>query len=186
MNGKLYISNTMNGKLYISNTIRSSEGQKRAFFIAFLGAMAISLSIVEHMVPKPFPWMRIGLANAITLYAFTLLKPREVMLVVLSRVIATSILIGSFLSITFILSFSGALTSFMMMYLFYTYLRKFFSIVGISVIGALTSNTVQLIMVNILFINTRLSYYFLPFILLFALLGGILSGWFSRFLVENI
>ena len=33
--------------------------------MAFLGAMAISFSIIESMVPKPLPWMRIGLANAI-------------------------------------------------------------------------------------------------------------------------
>ena len=66
-------------KLFISTTIRKSEGDKRIFFMAFLGAMAISFSIIESMVPKPLPWMRIGLANAITLYSFTVLRPREVL-----------------------------------------------------------------------------------------------------------
>ena len=63
--------------------------------MAFLAAMAISFSIIESMIPKPLPWMRIGLANAITLYSFTVLKPREVLPVVLSRVVATSIMLGT-------------------------------------------------------------------------------------------
>jgi heptaprenyl diphosphate synthase len=173
-------------KYVISTTIRESEGNKRIFFMAFLGAMAISFSIIESMVPKPLPWMRIGLANAITLYAFTVLKPYEVLPVVLSRVIATSILLGTLLSVSFFLSLSGAVSSFIIMYLLYKHMRRFFSIVGVSVAGAVTSNAAQLAMLNFLFINSRISYYFLPFILLFALVGGVLSGLFARFLSENI
>ncbi len=173
-------------KFYISNTIKDSEGEKRVFFIAFLSTMAIFLSIAEHMIPKPLPWMRIGLANAITLYAFTIIKKREVFLIVLSRVLATSLLIGSFLSITFFLSITGAISSFILMYIFYTFLSRFFSLVGISVIGALTSNVAQLLLINTIFVQSRLSFYFLPFIMLFALIGGILSGLFGRFLVNNI
>ena len=154
--------------------------------MAFLGAMAISFSIIESMIPKPLPWMRIGLANAITLYAFTVLKPYEVLPVVLSRVVATSILLGTLLSVSFFLSLSGALSSFIIMYLLYKYMHRFFSIVGVSVAGAVTSNAAQLTVLNILFINSRISYFFLPFILIFALAGGILSGLFARFLTENI
>ncbi len=176
----------MGPKLFISTTIRNSQGNKRIFFIAFLGAMAISFSIIESMVPKPLPWMRIGLANAITLFSFTVLRPREVLPVVLSRVVASSILLGTLFSVSFFLSLSGALSSFIIMYLLYTYMRRVFSLVGISVAGAVTSNAAQLTMLNLLFINNRISYFFLPFILLFARIGGVLSGLFARFLTENI
>ena len=154
--------------------------------MAFLGAMAISFSIIESMIPKPMPWMRIGLANAITLYSFTVLKPSEVLPVVLSRVVATSIMLGTLFSVSFFLSLSGALSSFIIMYLLYTYTRRVFSLVGVSVAGAVTSNAAQLTMLNLLFINNRISYLFLPFILVFALIGGVLSGLFARFLTENI
>lgn len=170
----------------ISNAIRGSEGQRRIFYIAFLATMAIFLAIAEHMIPKPLPWMRIGLANAITLYAFTILKPREVLLVVVSRTVAASLLIGSFLSVTFILSFFGALSSFAVMCLLYTALRRWFSLVGVSIAGALTSNMAQLMLVNAIFIRSALSYYFVPILLGFALAGGFLSGLFGRFLSENI
>jgi heptaprenyl diphosphate synthase len=170
----------------ISRTIQDSEGERRIFFISFLAALSITLSIVETMVPKPLPWMRIGLANAITLYAFTLLRPGEVLLLVMARVLATSLLIGSFLSVTFALSIAGALASFAVMLVLYRFFKPVFSLVGVSVAGALTSNTVQLALINMLFINSRISYYFLPVIILFGLAGGILSGLFGRFLTENI
>jgi heptaprenyl diphosphate synthase len=171
---------------YISNTIKESSGQERIFFIAFLATMAIFLSIAEHIIPKPLPWMRIGLANAITLYAFSFLKNREVLLIVVSRVVATSLLIGSFMSITFALSISGAVSSFIIMCVLFSFFRRVFSLVGISIIGAVTSNLVQLMLVNAVFVRSSISYYFIPIVLLFALVGGIISGLFGRFLSENL
>ncbi|UCB45433.1 MAG: Gx transporter family protein [Spirochaetota bacterium] len=173
-------------KFYISDSIKTSVGQKRVFFIAFLATMAIFLAIAEHMIPKPLPWMRIGLANAITLYAFTIIKKREVFLIVLSRVVATSLLIGSFMSLGFLLSISGAVSSFILMSILYSYCRKVFSLVGISILGAVTSNLVQLLLVNAVFVRSSISYYFIPMVLLLALAGGILSGLFGRFLSENL
>ena len=173
-------------KSYISNTISASEGKQRLFYIAFLATMAIFLAIAEHMIPKPLPWMRIGLANAVTLYAFTILRPREVFLVVISRTVAASLLIGSFLSVTFILSFAGAVSSFAVMCLLYLFLRRWFGLVGMSVAGAVTSNMVQLFVVNAVFVGSALSHYFVPILLGFALVGGVLSGLFGRFLAENL
>jgi heptaprenyl diphosphate synthase len=174
------------GESYISESIREATGRRRLFYIAFLATMAIFLAIAEHMIPKPLPWMRIGLANAVTLYAFTILRPKEVFLLVVSRTIAASLLLGSFLSVTFILSFSGAISSFCVMCLLYLFLRPGFSLVGISVAGAFASNMTQLVIVNALFIQSGLSYYFIPVLTGFALVGGILSGLFGRFLSENI
>ena len=170
----------------ISRIIRGSEGRRRLYYGAFLATLAIFLAIAESVIPKPLPWMRLGLSNAITLYAFTLLRPREVLLVVLSRVVAASFLLGSFLSIGFVLSLTGAVSSFCVMFLLYRSLRRWVSPVGISVMGAVTSNSAQLAVVNALFVGSRLSFYLLPFLFLFALVGGTASGLFGRFLMENI
>jgi uncharacterized membrane protein len=72
------------------------------------------------------------------------------------------------------------------MLLFHRCLGRVFSLVGISVAGALASNYAQLMLVNALFIDSRISFYFLPFIFLFALAGGTVSGLFGNFLVENL
>jgi heptaprenyl diphosphate synthase len=170
----------------ISRTIRRSEGRRRLYYGAFLATLAIFLAIAESVIPKPLPWMRLGLSNAITLYAFTVLRPREVLLVVLSRVVAASFLLGSFLSIGFVLSLTGAVSSFCVMFLLYRSLRRWVSPVGVSVMGAVTSNGAQLAVVNALFVGSRLSFYLLPFLFLFALVGGTASGLFGRFLMDNI
>jgi len=173
-------------KVEISRIIRASEGRKRVYYAAFLATLAIFFSIAESVIPKPLPWMRLGLANAITLYAFCVLRPREVLLVVISRTVAASLLLGTFLSMGFILSLTGALSSFSVMLLMYRSLRRWVSPVGISVAGAVTSNTAQLALVNALFVGSRLSLYLLPFLFLFALVGGIVSGFLGRFLTENL
>jgi len=170
----------------ITETIRESSGGRRTFFIAFLSTMAIFFAVAETAVPKPLPWMRLGLANAITLYALSTIRVKEALIIVVARVIAASLLVGTFLSIGFILSLTGALASFAVMCFFYSICKRWISLVGISVLGAVTSNASQLFVVNTLFVNSRLSYYFLPFLFLFALAGGTISGLFGRFLVKNI
>lgn len=170
----------------ITEIIQESSGPKRTFAISFLATMAIFLAIAESAVPKPLPWMRLGLANAITLYAFSTMRVREALIIVIARVLAASLLVGTFLSIGFVLSLTGALTSFAVMCFFYSTCRRWISLIGISVLGAVTSNASQLFIVNTLFVNSRLSYYFLPFLFLFALAGGTISGLFGRFLVRNV
>jgi heptaprenyl diphosphate synthase len=173
-------------RIGISEAIRTSEGRKRVYYAAFLSTLAIFLAIAESIIPKPLPWFRLGLANAVTLYAFSVLRPREVLLVVLSRTIASSLLLGTFLSVSFILSLTGVLASLAVMLLLYYGLGRWVSLVGISIVGAVTSNAAQLFVVNALFVGSRLSMYLLPFLFLFALVGGTVSGLFGRFLTENL
>jgi heptaprenyl diphosphate synthase len=170
----------------ISKIIRGSDGNRRVFYAAFLVTFALFLSIAESLIPKPLPWMRLGLANAVTLFAFSVLRPREVLLVVICRVLAASLLLGTFLSVGFLLSFSGALSSFLVMLAMYRFLGRWISVVGVSVAGAATSNAVQLLVVNALFVGSRLSFSLLPILFLFALIGGTVSGLFGRFLTDNL
>jgi heptaprenyl diphosphate synthase len=173
-------------EMEISKTIRESRGRKRIFCAAFLATLAIFLAIAESIIPKPLPWMRLGLANAITLYAFGVFKPREVLLILVARIVAASLLLGTFLSMGFVLSLTGALSSFVIMLLLYRIRGRWVSLVGISIMGAVTSNAAQLAVVNALFVGSRFSYYLLPFLFLFALIGGTVSGLFGRFLTENL
>ena len=172
--------------LHISQIIRDSEGTKRIYCASFLATLAIFLAIAESIIPRPLPWMRLGLANAITLYAFSVMRPKEVLLVIVGRVVATSLLLGTFLSVGFLLSITGALSSFLVMYVLYRLCRRWVGLVGISILGAVMSNAAQLLVVNALFVGSSLSYYLLPFLFLFALIGGAVSGLFGQFLTEKL
>ena len=46
-------------------------------FVALLAAFALFLSTVEYMIPKPIPFMRIGLANLPLIIGLGVLTYRE-------------------------------------------------------------------------------------------------------------
>src|SRR5512142_2499808 len=105
--------------------------------IAVLSAYALSLHAFESLLPTPIPWLKLGLANIITLVALVLYGFRTALMVTLIRVVLTSIFIGTFLGPAFILSTGGGLASIAAMGLSAKYLKRLFGTVGLSLIGAL-------------------------------------------------
>ncbi|MCC6206606.1 MAG: Gx transporter family protein [Gammaproteobacteria bacterium] len=79
--------------------------------IAWLAALAITIHIAESMLPSPLPGIKPGLANIVTIAALHLYGWRAAVWVSLLRVVVGGILIGTFLTPTFLLSFSGALAA---------------------------------------------------------------------------
>lgn len=79
--------------------------------VAWLAALAITIHVAESMLPSPLPGIKPGLANVVTIAALLLYGWRAAVWVSLLRVVVGSILIGTFLTPTFVLSFSGALAA---------------------------------------------------------------------------
>ena len=74
--------------------------------IALLAALAISIHIIESAFPSPLPGVKPGLANVITLFTFIRYGWQTALQVSLLRVVISSLLLGTFLSPTFLLSLS--------------------------------------------------------------------------------
>ena len=68
-------------------------------FVALLAAFALFLSTVEYMIPKPIPFMRIGLAN-LPYYRFRCLTYREYFFFALLKVIGQGLISGTFFLIS--------------------------------------------------------------------------------------
>lgn len=79
--------------------------------IAYLAALAIVIHVVEASVPSPLPGIKPGLANVVTVLVLLLFGLRAAIWVAMLRVVAGSLVVGSFLSPTFIMSFSGAVAA---------------------------------------------------------------------------
>ena len=79
--------------------------------IARMAALAMGLSMLEAAIPSPLPGVKPGLANIVTLIVLTRYGWRMAAWVSLLRVLAGSLLMGSFLTPGFFLSVSGALCS---------------------------------------------------------------------------
>jgi heptaprenyl diphosphate synthase len=79
--------------------------------IAYLAALAIVIHVVEASLPSPLPGIKPVLANVVTVLAMLLFGLRAAIWVAMLRVVAGSLVVGSFLSPTFIMSFSGAVAA---------------------------------------------------------------------------
>lgn len=145
--------------------------------VAVLVALACVLQVAESFIPHPVPGLRLGLANMITLTAMVLLGFRYAMEVALLRTILSALIMGTFMSPTFILSFSGAVVSTAVMGLFYwlSGIHRYFrlSVIGVSILGAVTHNMVQLFLAYFLLVKHGGIFIFFPYLSL----GAVATGW---------
>ncbi len=155
--------------------------------IAVLSAYALALHGFESLLPTPIPWLRLGLANIITLVALVLYGFRTAMAVTLIRVILASIFLGTFLGPSFMLSFAGGVASTAAMGLAFAVFGGLFGPVGLSLIGALFHNIAQLTLAYFLFIQRIEAVLFIaPVIILIGTLTGVANGAVSGLLIKKI
>ena len=153
--------------------------------ISLLSAFALALTALESMFPPvvPIPGVKLGLANIVTLVSFSLIKKRQVFLVVLIRLIMTGLILGTFLAPVFWISCGGGLLSFLVMAVFRG--QRLISIVGVSLAGAASHNIGQLIAVSFLFDNMGV-FFFLPWLLLWSVPMGLFTGFAARLTISAL
>lgn len=142
--------------------------------VAWLTALAMTIHIVESAFPNPLPGMKPGLANMVTTIVLIKFGWKMAAWVNLLRVIAGSLVIGTFLSPTFILSLSGALASIAVLALL-QYLPGC-GPVGYSVASALAHTFAQFWVAYMLFIRHEGLFHLLPPFMTVALILGIANG----------
>lgn len=150
--------------------------------ISVLVSCACVLQIMESLIPHPIPGMRLGLANAITLIALMSFGFRTAMEVTFLRTIVSSLILGTFLSPAFAMSFGGGLASVFVMGGMYRLFRGAFSLIGISVMGALAHMFAQFAIVYFLLGQHIGIFWLLPVLTISSLLTGFLNGWIANFI----
>lgn len=159
--------------------------KKYEIYLIFLVLLGLYLSLLETMVPKPFPWMKIGLSNISILIALEKFEKKMALEVVLLRVLVQGIMLGTIFTPGFLISLSAGLVS-TLFTIFLFYFRKYLSLISISTFSAFIHNVVQLVVVYfLLFRNISLrSKSIIIFILIFLLVGTI-SGFIIGFIVTK-
>ena len=154
--------------------------------IALLVGLGVVLHRLEAMLPLPTPWVKLGLANIMTLIALVFLGFRAALEVTLLRILLGSVLGGTFLSPTFFLSLAGGLASVGLMGLLYREGRRVFSLVGISVAAAYAHTVAIFVCVYFLFIQQSAFFNLLPVFLTFSLVSGVLTGLLANHLTRHL
>ena len=152
--------------------------------IARLAAYAILLHVLEAMIPSPLPGVKPGIANIVVLYVLYRDGWVAAVWVSLLRVLAGSLILGSFLTPTFMLSLSGALCSLACLALAQYLPKRFFGPLSLSLLAALAHMAGQLILVRFWLIPNDGILYLLPVLMSFASLFGLVNGFITARLVQ--
>ena len=153
--------------------------------ISLLVALAAVLSIIENQFAIPLaPWLKLGLANIMTLLALEMYGMKAAIAVSCLR----SLIAGIFGTLPMLVfSFSAALASSAVMGILFNISRSNFSIVGLSVIGAVVHNATQLFIAYLILKLSISSLIFLsPFMLISATVAGIITGLIAKYLSKTI
>lgn len=163
------------------------QNTRRMVLLALLIAMASVLHVVESWLPLPLPvpGIKLGLANIVSLIVITMFGWRDAMYVAILRVFLGALFGGIFLGPAFAMSISGAMGSTVVMALVYYYWHPNFSLVGISIIGAVVHNMVQIIVAATLVSSITLLWY-LPYLILFALPTGLATGITTIYFIAKV
>lgn len=153
-------------------------GERRKL-IAFLGGLALFLSLAEYLIPKPVPFLRLGLANIPLLLGLILLTPRELLILAFLKILGQGLLNGTLLSYVFLFSASGTMASVLTMLAAHYGLRKL-SLAGTGLLGALASNGVQLALAYFLIFGPS-ARLLAPLFLTTTLVTGFGLGLFTEY-----
>ena len=155
------------------------------YLIARLGALCFLFSTIEYMIPKPLPFLRIGLANLPVMLAITLLPLRSFSLLVLIKVLGQALLGGTLFSWLFLFSLAGTLSSAAFMYSLKKLLRSRVSYIGLSVGGAFVSNASQLVLAKYLVFGESARLVAPPFLFMGVITGTILGMFANHFAAKS-
>lgn len=159
-----------------------NENSKILAYLSVLLALSMVLSYLESLAPVfvAVPGVKLGLANAVSLFALYRLGARYAIPISLLRVFLSSLLFGSVMSLAF--SLSGALLSLLAMIL----LRGFtpLSPTTVSIVGAVCHNIGQIIVAALL-LSTSLVYY-LGVLIISGVVSGVLIGLLTSYLIKRI
>ena len=162
------------------------QNDPKAQKTALLVTCAAILQMAESFFPQPVPGIKLGLANMITIVALVDLGFVSAMEIAVLRTIVSSLLLGTFLTPTFMLSFSSAITSSLAMGAAYAVISRMkhpiISLVGISIIGAVVHNLTQISLVYLLIIKNAGVFMLLPWLGI----SGVIMGWVTGIIASKV
>lgn len=153
--------------------------------ISRMSAAALGLTVLENAVPSPLPGVKPGLANIVTLIVLARYGWRAAAWVTLLRVVASSLLFGSFLAPGFFLSLSGGVLSLLVLGLAQHLPSRWFGPVSQSILAAFAHIAGQILVVYLWLIPHAGIAYLVPIFAAAALVFGTVNGLIAARFMDN-
>jgi len=152
--------------------------------LGLLSSAALILFVFETLVPRPLPWMKLGLGNVAVVLALLVYGPGAALAVSLIKLMAGSLITGGFGGPAFAIGAAAGLASWGAMSLVCRWTGRLFSPVGLCIIGAAVHQTAQL-GAAWLYIRQAGLFSLLPLSLASALASGALIGLLVHWALEK-
>ncbi len=156
---------------------------KRLSVNAVLTAIALGIFVLEAQLPPltPIPGMKLGLANLVTLFALVYLTPKDALLILLSRILLGTLFTGN--PSVLLYSLSGGMASLILELLLLQHGQKQF-LWGVSALGALTHNAIQLLIATLM-TQTPAILFYSPVLGISGILTGLFTGLCIHYLDQH-
>jgi len=168
----------------VTRASTASPGRRRDL-VAFLGALCLFLSAIEYMIPKPIPFLRVGIANLPILISLDLLPVPSLLLVVVLKVLGQGLIGGTLISYVFLFSAVGSFASGLSMLAVRRVLGRRISLVGVGVLGALFSNMAQILLARVLIFGEGAWLIAPPFLAIGTVTATVLGLFADRFAARS-
>lgn len=147
-----------------------------------LSSVCLIFGYVESLIPTAViaPGVKIGLSNAVALLLLIKHDVKGAFLVNITRILLSALLFGSLFSLVF--SLAGGIVSTLVSALLIK--CRWFSPVGVSVIGGVTHNIVQICVA--FFVVGRGVVFYLPILVISGVVSGFLIGILGVMLFDKI
>ena len=162
---------------------RPASPARRAALYGVMAALALVAGYVEMLVPLPVavPGVKLGLGNAIVLFALERLDARGAFALMLVKVAGSAILFGN--PQVFAFSLAGGVLSWAVMAL--AVRSRAFSVVAVSVLGGISHDAGQLAMVALL-LTPQVALASAPVLAVAGTVCGLVVGILVRALLRAI
>ena len=156
----------------------------RLIHLAFFTALAISIYVLENLLPRPFPFMKIGLSNVVVLILLIKWNFRSAFVVAVAKTFMGGFFSGTILGPTTLFSFGGSLVALIIMLVFIRS-KIAFSVIGISIAGAVAHNVTQLLIVRMILIKENSIFYLTPLMILMGIVTGVITGYLAKMFMDR-
>ena len=155
---------------------------KKVALYGILTGLALIFGYIESLFSLSFiaPGIKLGIANSVALLLLCFKDFKGALLVNITRILLSALLFSTPFSLVF--SLTAGIISVVIMKLLSGI--KSVSVVGFSIAGAAVHNLVQLTVASLIF--GRAVWYYLPFLLVSALISGGIIGALSLIIFKRI
>ena len=154
--------------------------------MGLLLAAALVLYGIESALPSPFPLLKIGLANIVTLFVLVSMGFADALIITVLRVTVASLIVGTFLGPGFAMAMAGGIAAAVAMGLAVRVAFPPLGVVGVSLVGAAAHNVAQLGVVAGIYTGPSAAARLLPAALLIAAASGLGTGLVALFALEKL